>query len=627
MTETRYARSGDLSIAWQSCGEGPVDLLIIPGLISHIEAFHELPSYTQFIARLAGLARVITFDKRGNGLSDRVADVPSLPERMDDVRAVLDAAGSKRTILLGLSEGGALAIHFAATEPERVAALALFGAFPRMLAAPGYEPGLPPEAYEQFTAEMIEGWGTGVPLLTLFGPSLAHAHSRIREVAARCERLSATPTTMRGLWRMNASIDVRDALPRVRVPALVMQRTGDRVVPVAAARWLAARLPGAQLVELAGDDHLPFIGDYEPVVTALAPLLGAHAPTALTPTSAATGDLGDLAGPAGSAGPVDPAAPARPARLAGRSVDAAALDRLFAGTLGGRPVQIGRFLVGRTLGSGGMGAVFLAEDRDLGRTVALKVLHRGGEDAYRRFRREAMAVAQLSHPQVVQVHELGLDASVPYLVMEYVPGGTAADLGDRPLPWRRATQIIASAARGLGAAHAVGIIHRDVKPANLLLTDRAGDCAKIADFGIAKLAGAESQTALTREGMVVGTLGYLAPEQARGEPVDARADVWALGATWFRLLTGRRMFDGTMAEILAATMTKEIPDPRRYADMPAQVAAQVQRMCALDRVARPVDGQAAADELAALLRAVPFEPRFAEASCEAPLREALLAAR
>jgi pimeloyl-ACP methyl ester carboxylesterase len=586
MTETRYARSGDLSIAWQSHGEGPVDLLIVPGLISHIEAFHELPSYTRFVARLAAHARVITFDKRGNGLSDRVADVPSLPERMDDVRAVLDAAGSRRTILLGLSEGGALAIHFAATEPERVIALALFGAFPRMIAAPGYEPGIPADAYEQFSAAMVEGWGTGVPLLTLFGPSLAHAHSRIREVAARCERLSATPTTMRGLWRMNASIDVRDALPRVRTPTLIMHRTGDRVVPVATAHWLAAHLPGARLVELAGDDHLPFIGEYEPVVVALAPLLGAHAPTDATPTSAAT---------------AEPASPPH----SGRGVDAAAIERLFAGGIAGGPLQIGRFLVERTLGAGGMGSVFLAEDRDLGRTVALKVLHRSDGDSYRRFRREAMAVASLSHPSVVQVHELGLDASVPYLVMEYVPGGTAADLGDRPLPWRRAARLIASAARGLGAAHAVGIVHRDVKPANLLLDDRTGDTAKIADFGIAKLAGGEP---LTREGIVVGTLGYLAPEQARGEHVDARADVWALGATWFRLLTGRRLFDGTVAEILTATVTQDIPDPRVYApDMPAEAVALLRRMCALDPAARPVDGQAAADALEALLREAPYE--------------------
>jgi pimeloyl-ACP methyl ester carboxylesterase len=588
MTETHYARSGELSIAWQSLGGGPVDLLVVPGLVSHVEAFHELPGYTRLLSRLGGLARVITFDKRGNGLSDRVADVPSLPERMDDMRAVLDAVGSRRTALLGISEGGALAIHFAATDPARIVALALFGAFPRMLAAPGYEPGFPPDAYEQFTSGMVAAWGTGAPLLTLFGPSFAHADARIREVAARCERLSATPTTLRGLWRMNASIDVRDALARVRCPTLVMHRTDDRVVPVAASRWIAAHLPGARLVELPGEDHFPFAGELDPVVDAIAALLGPYAPTA---ASAA-------ASPAPSAATVVERPP--PPAAAAPEVEPAALDHLLAGALAAdAPFQLGRFLVGRTLGAGGMGSVFLAEDRDLGRRVALKVMHRSDADAYRRFRREAMAVASLSHPSVVQVHELGLDASVPYLVMEHVPGGTAADLGDAPLPWRRASRLIASAARGLGAAHAVGIVHRDIKPANLLLPDREGDHAKVADFGVAKLAGAE---ALTREGAVVGTLGYLAPEQARGEPVDARADVWALGATWFRLLTGRRPFDGTAAEILAATIATPFPDPRAHApDVPAEVSALVRRMCALDPAARPADGQAAADAIEALL--------------------------
>jgi pimeloyl-ACP methyl ester carboxylesterase len=596
VTETRYARSGELCIAWQSLGDGPVDLLVVPGLASHVEAFHELPGYTRLLARLGGLARVITFDKRGNGLSDRVADVPSLPERMDDVRAVLDAAGSRRTALLGISEGGALAIHFAATEPARVTALALFGAFPRMLAAPGYEPGFPPDAYEQFTSQMVLAWGTGAPLCTLFGPSLAHADARIREIAARCERLSATPSTLRGLWRMNASIDVRDALARVHAPALVMHRTGDRVVPVAAARWLAAHLPGASLVELAGEDHFPFAGELDPIVEAMAALLTGRAPIVAAHAAHA------IAAPPAPATPATTTAaepPPPPSGAPGPAVEPAALDHLLAGTLAAdEPFQLGRFLVGRTLGAGGMGSVFLAEDRDLGRQVALKVLHRSDADTYRRFRREAMAVAQLSHPAVVQVYELGLDASVPYLVMEYVPGGTVADLGERPLPWRRATRLIASAARGLGAAHAVGIVHRDVKPANLLLPYRGGDRAKVADFGVAKLAGSE---ALTREGAVIGTLGYLAPEQARGEPVDARADVWALGATWFRLLTGRRPFDGTAAEIVAATLATPIPDPRAYVpDLPAEIAALVLRMCALDRAARPADGHAAADALEAL---------------------------
>ena len=604
-TETRYARSGELSIAWQTVGDGPVDLLVVPGLISHIEAFHELPGYTRFVSRLAGIARVITFDKRGNGLSDRVAEVPSLPERLDDVRAVLDAAGSRRTALLGLSEGGALAIHFAVTDPDRVAALALFGAFPRMLAAPGYEPGIPVDAYEQFTAQMIEGWGTGASILSLFGPSLARSHPRAREIAARCERLSATPTTMRGLWAMNASVDVREAASRVRVPSLVMHRAGDRVVSAAASRWLAARLPGARLIELEGDDHLPFIGDSEPVVVAISALLGASLPAAASLQLAETAvDLDapiDLDAAIDLAAAVDlAAAPSRLPRGTGRGLSSSAIDRLLAGTLPpGEPLQIGRFLVERALGSGGMGSVFLAEDHDLGRKVALKILHRGDENAYRRFRREATAVASLSHPAVVQVYELGHDASVPYLAMEYVAGGTAAELGDAPLPWRRASRLIASAARGLGAAHAVGIVHRDVKPANLLLPDRDGEVAKVADFGVAKLGGTE---ALTREGMVVGTLGYLAPEQARGELVDARADIWALAVTWYRLLTGRQPFHGTPAEILAATIAGPIRDPRQLVpELPGEVAALVRRMGALAPAARPIDGHAAADEIEALL--------------------------
>src|SRR5688572_8464226 len=171
---TQYARCGELSIAWQTVGAGRIDLLVIPGLVSHVEAFHELPGYTRLLSRLGAFAR-------GNGLSDRVADVPSLPERVDDVHAVLDAAGSTRTAILGISEGGALAMYFAATNPERTAALALFGAFPRMLAAPGY-PGFGPDAYELFTRDMVAAWGTGQPLLALFGPSLA-GDPRAKEAA------------------------------------------------------------------------------------------------------------------------------------------------------------------------------------------------------------------------------------------------------------------------------------------------------------------------------------------------------------------------------------------------------------------------------------------------------------
>jgi pimeloyl-ACP methyl ester carboxylesterase len=562
--ETRYAASGEVSIAYQVMGAGPLDVLVVPGIVSHVEAFHELPGYTRLLELLARGGRVITFDKRGNGLSDRVAEAPSLFERIDDVRAVLDAAGSRRTVLLGISEGAAMSILFAAQHPERTHALVLFGAFARMLAAPGYGAGFSPEAYAAFTARMVEGWGTGATLTTLFGPSLA-ADDAARSIAARCERASATPTTLRQLWRMNASIDVRDVLPSLTVPTLLLHRADDRVVPVAASHAIAAAVPDARLLELPGQDHFPFVGDLATVAHEVSTWLGASDPTVLAPAAA----------------------------LREADLEASVLDALIARATFEGPMELGRFVAERPLGAGGMGTVYLARDRDLDRPVALKVLHTRDVAAFRRFRREATAVARLSHPNVVAIHELGLDAEVPYLVMEYVAGGTLADCV-APVAWERAARLVLAAARGVGAAHAVGIVHRDVKPANLLLVARDGDEVKVADFGVAKLAGSEP---ITGAGAVVGTVGYLAPEQARGDAVDARSDVYALGIVLYRLLTGRLPFEGTMTEVIVATMTRAIPPP----DAPAALAALVQRMAALAPDDRPGDANAAAAELAALI--------------------------
>lgn len=582
--ETRYARSGDISIAYQVQGEGATDLLLVPGLVSHVESFHELPGYSRLLTRLGRFARVITFDKRGNGLSDRVAEAPSLYERMDDVRAVLDAAGSRRAVVFGVSEACAMSALFASEHPARTAGLILFGGFPRMLAAPGYDIGLAPAQYERFTEDMVDAWGTGASLLRLFGPSLAAADDAVRAIAARCERMSATPTTLRALWRMNASVDVRDILPGVRVPTLVLHRKDDRVVSIAAGRYLAAHIPGARLVELEGDDHFPFVGDADAIIDSVAPMFG-HADDE-------TRREDWLSGPA-------------PTTTRSESstdiIETTGLSRLIARTALDGPIELGRFVVARSLGSGGMGAVFLAHDRDLGRPVALKVLHARDADGLRRFRREAMAIARLSHPNVVQIYELGLDASVPYLVMEYMAGGTLSELLTAKIPWDRASRIIASAARGLGAAHAVGIVHRDVKPANLLLPDRGGDVVKVADFGVAKLSGAEP---LTREGAVVGTIGYLSPEQAWGKPIDARSDVYALAVTWYRLLSARPPFGGTPVEVLAAALRTPVPDPALVEPrVPAPIAALVQRMGALSASDRPADGNAVAHEIEAALQA------------------------
>jgi len=280
------------------------------------------------------------------------------------------------------------------------------------------------------------------------------------------------------------------------------------------------------------------------------------------------------------------------------------LGQLASGGPLARPVQIGRYRVTRCLGRGGMGAIFLADDTELDRAVALKVLTAQEPIAYERFRREAQAVARVDHPNVVRIFEIGADAEVPFLVIEYVAGGSIVDWFRTyppelswPPPWTKSVGMIRDAAAGLGAVHAAGMVHRDVKPANILLTPEG--VAKIADFGIAKLGGSNT---LTREGSMVGTIGYLSPEQALGTEVDPRSDVYSLGVTWYRLITGRSAFDGTTAEILRRQVTTSPPDPRKVVPLlPASVADLVLRMTDVDRARRPEDGRALVREIDAVL--------------------------
>jgi len=248
---TRYALSGDVSIAYQVMGEAPIDLVMVPGIASHVEFFHETPGYTAFLRRLSEFARVITFDKRGQGLSDRVI-APSLEERMDDVRAVMDAVGSKRAVVMGFSEGSAMSALFAATYPERTSKLLLFGGFALSTMA---------SDFEAKAAERLKGWGTG-EILKQAWPSLIAKPQGI-EVMAKIERLTASPGAIKALTLLNAQIDVRPILPTIRVPTLVMHRTGDLQVPIAAGRALASQIPDAKFVEYPGEDHVYWSGDVE----------------------------------------------------------------------------------------------------------------------------------------------------------------------------------------------------------------------------------------------------------------------------------------------------------------------------------------------------------------------------
>ncbi len=262
--ETRYAKSGDVHIAYQVVGEGPLDLVVVPGWVSHVEHAWEEPDFASFLRRLASFSRLLLFDRRGTGLSDRVAQLPTLEERMDDVRAVMDAAGSSRAALLGISEGGPMCVLFAATHPERTAALVLCNTFARNVTGEGYPFGHTPQMWEVFLRRVGEAWGEGITP-TLFAPSRAR-DPEFRRRWGRFERLSVSPGGALMLMRMTQETDVRDVLPSVCVPALVLHREGDRATPVEGGRYLAEHIPGARLVELPGEDHFPWVGDVEAVV-------------------------------------------------------------------------------------------------------------------------------------------------------------------------------------------------------------------------------------------------------------------------------------------------------------------------------------------------------------------------
>ena len=259
--ETRYARSGDVNIAYQVVGDGPFDLVFVMGWVSHLEYFWTEPSFARFLRRLASFSRLILFDKRGTGLSDRVTVLPSLEQRMDDVRAVMEAAGSRQAALLGVSEGGPLCTLFAATYPEKTRALVTIGSYARRLRTPDYPWGPTSEQREDFYREIQTHWGGPVGIEHR-APSRMH-DPVFRDWWSAYLRMGASPGAALALTRMNADIDVRHVLPSVRVPTLVLHRAKDQCLVVEEGRYLASRIPGACFVELPGEDHLPFVGDQD----------------------------------------------------------------------------------------------------------------------------------------------------------------------------------------------------------------------------------------------------------------------------------------------------------------------------------------------------------------------------
>jgi class 3 adenylate cyclase len=265
--KTQYAKSGDASIAYQVTGGGPIDVVLVLGFATHIELQWELPAFEYFFTRIGSFARLILFDKRGTGLSDPVAEVPTLEQRIDDVRAVMDAARSERAAFIGISEGGPMSVLFAATHPQRAEALVLYGAMARTTEAPDYPWASPADALRESAAEFIApNWGIRPEgMVELFAPSAAE-YPGVIEFTGRMERSAASPSMVQQIFEMFLDVDVRAVLPTIHVPTLVLHRHGDRVVNYRAGRDLAERIAGARYVELEGIDHLPWSGDAEAVL-------------------------------------------------------------------------------------------------------------------------------------------------------------------------------------------------------------------------------------------------------------------------------------------------------------------------------------------------------------------------
>ena len=248
--ETNYAKSGDVHIAYRIFGDGPRDIVLVPGTVSHVELYWEFPMNEYLLRRLTSFSRVIVFDKRGQGLSDRVAE-QTLEERTGDVLAVMNAAGSDRATIFGWSEGGAMSLMFAATYPERTSALVLYGAFASMQADPWR---LPEALFQKLLGLLEDQWGKGI-LVPLNAPSRINDEAFVRWWA-QLERAVASPGAILALVRANYEIDARHVLPSIQAPTLILHRKDDALVPVAAGRYLAQNIPGAKYVELPGGDHL-----------------------------------------------------------------------------------------------------------------------------------------------------------------------------------------------------------------------------------------------------------------------------------------------------------------------------------------------------------------------------------
>ena len=557
------ATDDGVRIAYATVGEGP-PLVKAANWLSHLEFDWRSPVWRHLLAEFARDHTFIRYDERGNGLSDwNVTDL-SFNAWVEDLESVVEAAGVDRFPLLGISQGGAVAIAYAVRHPEKVSHLILYGAYAR-----GWITRDSPEEIEQRQAQLTLvrlGWGKDNPAFRQLWTSL-YAPDATPEQAQSfndLQRISTSPENAVKLLNEMGQIDVVDLLPRVKVPTLVLHCRDEAGVPFEEGRLLASSIPGARFVQLDGRNHLLLEGApaWGTFVKEIRRFLGTEDTSALSQAS----DSGKLAKP---------------------DLKRSDLPE--------------RYSIISFLGVGGMGEVYLAEDTKLGRKVALKTLpaeFTNDKDRLRRFQQEARAASALNHPNLLTIHEIGAESGAHFIAAEYIDGETLRVVLKRGrMKMDDALDVAQQAAFALTAAHGAGIVHRDIKPDNIMV--RHDGIVKVLDFGLAKLLedharemiDHEADTralVLTDPGRVMGTPAYMSPEQARGFDLDARTDIWSLGVVLYEMVAGSPPFRGETRNhtVVAILETEPAPLATLAPETPAELQRIVRKALTKDRDSR-----------------------------------------